>query len=51
MNKKISKKDAGKQIEEFFKHIEEKTPEKIKKIKRLAMRYNIKLGNKRKEDK
>ncbi len=46
--KKLSKTEAQKEIEEFFKDIENKTPKEIKKIKRLAMRHNIKLGDKRK---
>lgn len=47
MKKSISKKEAEKQIEEFFEHIKEKTPEQVKKIKKLAMSHNIKLQNKR----
>ena len=46
--KKISKIDAEKQIEEFFFYIENKNPKEIKKIKKLAMSHNIKLGDKRK---
>jgi RNase P subunit RPR2 len=48
MKKKISKKEAEKQIEEFFYHISGKKPKEVKKIKRLAMSYNIKLGERRK---
>jgi RNase P subunit RPR2 len=48
MKKSLSKKEAEKQIEEFFHHIREKTPKDVKKIKRLAMSYNIKIGTKRK---
>jgi RNase P subunit RPR2 len=48
MKKDVSKKEAEKQIEEFFYHIQEKTPEEIKKIKKLAMSYNIQLKDKRK---
>lgn len=48
MKKKISKKEAEKQIEEFFYHISEKKPKEVKKIKKLAMSYNIKLGERRK---
>ena len=46
--KKIPKKEAEKQIEDFFLDIKNKTPEEIKKMKRLAMSYNIKLGEKKK---
>lgn len=45
--KKTSKKEAEKEIEEFFKNIKDKTPKEIKKIKRLAMHHNIKLKDKR----
>jgi len=48
MAKKISKSEARKQIKEFFESIREKTPEQVKKIKKLAMSQNIKLGDKRK---
>ena len=47
--KKISKTKAMKKIEEFFKNIKNKTPKEIKKIKKLAMRDNIKLGEKKKK--
>ena len=47
--KKLSKIEAEKQIEKFFKNIRLKNPEEIKKIKKLAMRYNIQLGNLRKK--
>ncbi len=49
MKTKLSKKQAEEKIREFFKKIKEKKPEEIKKIKRLAMHYNIKLGKLRKE--
>jgi len=49
MNKKLSKIEARKKIEEFFKDVENKSPNEIKKIKKLAMRHNIKLGEKRKK--
>lgn len=48
MKNKISKKDAEKQIKEFFKEIKNKSPQEIKKIKKLAMSKNIKLKDKRK---
>ncbi|MBI5148319.1 hypothetical protein HZA33_01415 [Candidatus Pacearchaeota archaeon] len=43
MAKNKDKKLAEKQIYEFFKEIGEKRPEEIRKVKRLAMHYNIKL--------
>ncbi len=46
--KKLPKKEAEKIIEEFFKDIKDKTPREVKRIKKLAMRHNIKLGEKRK---
>lgn len=48
MKKKISKTEAKKQIEDFFIHIKEKSPKEVKKIKRLAMSHNIKLGKRKK---
>ncbi len=44
--KKISK--AEKQIKEFFSNIKNKTPKEIKKIKRLSMKHNLPLKEKRK---
>ena len=46
--KKLSKSEAQKQIEEFFNDIQNKNPKEVKKIKKIAMRHNIKLGEKRK---
>lgn len=48
MKKTLSKKQAKEEIENFFKNIQNKTPKEIKKIKRLAMSYNIPLKEKRK---
>jgi RNase P subunit RPR2 len=48
MVKKLSKSKAQEEIEEFFKKIKEKTPKEIKKTKRLAMKHNIPLKEKRK---
>ena len=42
--KKISKTEAKKQIHEFFFNSKDKTPKKIKKIKKLAMNQSIPLG-------
>jgi len=48
MKQKVSKSEAEKQIEEFFKNIKNKTPAEIKKIKKLAMSKRIRLKDKRK---
>ena len=48
MKKTLPKTEAKKQIEEFFENLKNKTPKEIKKIKRLAMSYNIPLKEKRK---
>lgn len=47
---RLSKNEIEKEIEKFFKpnSIKKKTSKEAKKIKKLAMRYNIKLGTKRK---
>lgn len=46
--KKLTKQEAEKEIKLFFENIKNKSQKEIKKTKRLAMRYNIKLGKKRK---
>lgn len=43
----MNKKEAGEFIEEFFKS--KHSREEVKKIKKLAMSYQIKLGDKRKK--
>ena len=48
MKKIISKTEAKKQIEEFFKNIKNKSPKDIKKIKKLAMGHKIPLKENRK---
>ena len=48
MKKSFSKKETEKKIEEFFHRIKDKTQKDIRKIKRLAMSHNIKMGNKKK---
>ena len=49
MNKKFSKAEAEKQIENIFKKdYKNKSPKEVKKIKKLAMSYNIPLKEKRK---
>jgi len=48
MKKELSKKQAEKQVEEFFSDLKDKTSKEVKKIKTFAMSYNIKLGEKRK---
>jgi len=47
-NKRLAKEEINENIADFFKNIENKTPEEIKKIKKSAMHYNIKLGALRK---
>jgi RNase P subunit RPR2 len=42
--KDISKTEAKKKIEEFFLNIKQKSPEEFKKIKKIAMRNRISLG-------
>ena len=41
--KKLTREEAGEKIKEFFKS-PNKDPQEVKKIKKLAMHYNIKLG-------
>ncbi len=48
MKNKISKTEAKEKIEDFFKDIKSKSPKEIRKIKKLAMNYNIPLKGKRK---
>ena len=48
MPKKISRTESKKQIEEFFLNIKDKTPKEVKKIKKLAMGFNLPLKEKRK---
>ena len=45
---KITRDEKRKIVDEFFKNIQGKTPSEIKKVKNLAMRHNIPLGEKRK---
>ncbi len=47
--KKLRKKEALFEIKKFFSDIKNKKPKEIKKIKRLAMHHNIKLGSLRKK--
>ena len=47
MQDKLSKRESEKVIEEFFKGVKSKSPSEIKRIKKLAMRYNIKLKSKK----
>jgi RNase P subunit RPR2 len=46
---KFSKKEAEKKIESFFSQIKNKTPEEIRKMKKLSMKHGIKLGELRKK--
>ncbi len=48
MKKKESKKEVSKRIKDFFLDIKNKSPEQIKKIKRLAMKRRINLKENRK---
>jgi len=48
MKSSVDKKEVKKEIENFFKNIKDKSPKEIKKIKKLAMSYNIPLKEKRK---
>ncbi len=48
MKSKFSKTETKNIIEEFFSDIKNKTPKEIKKIKRLAMKHNVLLKEKRK---
>ncbi len=45
---KKERKEAEKKIEEFFQR-EKFNPEELKKIRRMAMKFKIKLGDKRKK--
>ncbi|MEX0920853.1 MAG: hypothetical protein WDZ62_01180 [Candidatus Pacearchaeota archaeon] len=49
MVKKFSKKETLKEIDGFFNNIKNKTPKEVKKIKKLAMSFNIKLKDKKKK--
>lgn len=46
---KKSKTDIKKEIEEFFRNIKDKSPKEIKKIKKSAMSFNIRLGDLKKK--
>ena len=48
MKKAISKIEAKKQVEKFFKNIKDKSSKDVKKIKKLAMRHKIPLKENRK---
>ena len=43
-----NKKEAEKIIGEFFSNLNNKKAEEVRKMKKLAMHYKIKLGDKRK---
>ena len=42
--KKLGKIEAKDEIEKFFKNLKNQSPNEIKKMKRVAMKHNIKLG-------
>ena len=46
---KLTKTEAKEKIEEFFKNLQDKSQKDIKKIKKLAMHHNLKLGQKKKK--
>ena len=48
MKQKFSKTKNQQKIKDFFSHIKHKTSEEVKKIKKLAMKHGVKLGDKRK---
>jgi len=48
MKKSNSKKEAQKEIEDFFNNIKNKSAREVKKIKKLAISYKIPLKEKRK---
>ena len=48
MSKKISKVQAKEEINQFFSNLKSKTPKDVKKLRKLAMKHNIKLGDKKK---
>ncbi len=48
MQKTLSKTEAAKEIQEFFSNVKDKSSEQFKKIKRLAMKHNLKLGENKK---
>ena len=47
--RKLSKTEAKEEIVEFFDKIKDKSQKEIKKIKKLAMKHSIKLGDLRKK--
>lgn len=47
--KELGRTQAKEKIEEFFRNIDNKNKEEIKKIKKLAMHYHIRLGDSRKK--
>jgi RNase P subunit RPR2 len=42
--KKLSKKESEEEVKNFFKNIKNKNPKEVKKIVKIAMSHNIKLG-------
>ena len=48
MKIKLTKKEAYKKVDDLFKQGNFK-PWQVKKIKRLAMKYNLKLGDRKKK--
>lgn len=48
MKKNFSKQQAKEKIKDFFLKIDNRSPKEIKKIKRLAMKYNLPLKENKK---
>jgi len=46
--KKFSKKETQDYVTDFFSNLKDKTPADFRKIKKFAMKHNIKLGPKKK---
>ncbi len=44
MPSKLSRSEAHRLIEDFFRQTEQLDPSEVKKMKNLAMKHNIKLG-------
>lgn len=46
---KLSKQEAKEKISKFFQDIQDKNPKDIQKIRKLALSYNIRLGDLKKK--
>jgi RNase P subunit RPR2 len=45
----LTRKEAQEKINDFFKNLDGKSSDEVKKIKKLAMKFNIRLENLRKK--